>query len=130
MSCGDHRCEQLDPVGDELSVGGLPNLAGLGVEAEPPGSIAGDVRGLHVGGAGADGSERLRYPAGDELVAAGGLRPVAALQVALALLAVLVPGLLAGQKLGEDMRLATTRPALVALAAVPAPPIGPVELDS
>ena len=44
----DDGSEQLDPVGDELAVGGLADFAGLGVVAEAAGSIAGDPGGLHV----------------------------------------------------------------------------------
>jgi hypothetical protein len=97
MGIEDHRREQLHPVGDELAVIGLAKLAGLGIEAEAMGAVAGDPRGAPVAGARADGVHRLGDPAGDELVVARGLRPLAPLDAALAVLAGLVPGLLARQ---------------------------------
>ena len=44
----DNRCKQLDPVGDELAVSGLADLAGLWVVAETVGSVASDSGGMHV----------------------------------------------------------------------------------
>jgi len=40
MPLKDDRREQLNPVGDELAVVGLAHLAGVGVEAKPPGAVA------------------------------------------------------------------------------------------
>lgn len=94
------RREELDPVGDELA-----HLAALGVDAKAPGAIAGDAGGLDVGGAGTDCSKGLRDSAGDELVVTGRLRSIAALDLAFAVIAGAVLGLLTGHHLGEDVRL-------------------------
>src|SRR5215210_2983171 len=93
------------------------------------GAIAGNSRCAHVGGAGASRLQRLGDPAGHELVVARRLRALAPLDVALALLAGVVPGLLPRQELGEDVGLAAPRRAPVALAAVAGPAVGAVELD-
>ena len=115
----DNRREHLDPVGDELAVVSLAQLAGLGVEPKPVRAVAGNARGAHVGGASSNRVERLGDPAGDELVLARRLRALAALDPALTVLARVVPGLLPRQKLGEHVRLASSRSAPVALAPVP-----------
>jgi hypothetical protein len=115
----DHGREQLDPVGDELAVVGLANLAGLKVEAKTPGAVAGNPGGVHVGGAGADGSKRLRDPPGDELVVARRLRTLTPLDLALAVIARAMPGLLTRQQFSEHVWLAGPRRALVALPAMP-----------
>jgi hypothetical protein len=106
MRLKDDRREQLDPVGEELSVVGLAQLAGLGVEAKAPGAIAGNTGGVYVGGAGVHRMKRLGDPASDELVVARRLRALAPLHVSLAVLAGVVPGLLPRQQLGEHMGLA------------------------
>ncbi len=124
----EHRGKQLNPVGDELAVGRLTHFPGLRIKAEAPGPIAGHPRGLHVGVACADGHECFGDPAGDELVVARGFRTLTALEVALTLIAVSVPCLLTRQKLGEDVRFALIRRALVALAAVARLTVGSVEL--
>src|SRR5919206_4476039 len=129
MKREDDRCEQLHPVGDELAVGGLAHLAGLRVEAEAPGPSAGHPRGLPGGSAGPDGGECLGDSAGDELVVARGLRTLAPLDLALAVLAGSVPGLLAREKLGEDVGRSLPRRALVALGSVTGRAVGAVELD-
>jgi hypothetical protein len=129
MQREDDRCEQLHPVGDELAVGGLAHLAGLRVEAEAPGPSAGHPRGLPVGSAGPDGGECLGDSAGDELVVARCLRTLAPLDLALAVLAGSVPGLLAREKLGEDVGRSLPRRALVALGSVTGRAVGAVELD-
>ena len=129
MKREDDRCEQLHPVGDELAVGGLAHLAGLRVEAEAPGPSAGHPRGLHGGSAGPDGGECLGDSAGDELVVARCLRTLAPLDLALAVLAGSVPGLLAREKLGEDVGRSLPRRALVALGSVTGRAVGAVELD-
>src|SRR3989442_8849676 len=49
MALEDDRREQLDPVGDELTMVGLAHLAGVGVEAKAPGTVAGDAGCAHVG---------------------------------------------------------------------------------
>lgn len=129
LRLGDDRREQLDPVGDELAVSGLAQLAGLGVEAKAPGAVAGDAGCLHVGGSSADGCERLRDPAGDELVVARRLRSLATLNPTLAVLARAMPGLLPRQQLGEDVRLAALRRALLALTPMAGPSVAAVQLD-
>src|SRR5215218_3627066 len=57
------------------------------------------------------------------------LRTLASSHVALTMLTRAVPGLLPGQQLGEDMRLAGLRRALVALAAMTGLAVRAVELD-
>jgi hypothetical protein len=103
------RREQLDPVGDELALGGLAHLAGLGIETEAPGPSSGNTRGPHVAVPSADGSQRLGDPTSDELVVARSLRTFAPLDPSLAVLTGPVPGLLTRQKLGEHVRLALPR---------------------
>ena len=77
----DDRREELDLVGDELAVVRLAQLAGLEVDGETAGAVAGDAGGLHVGGAGADRCERLGDPSGDEVVIERSLRTLVALEV-------------------------------------------------
>ena len=86
-------------------MGRLAHLAGLWVEAETPGPGPRHTRGLHVGSASADRGERLGDSTRDELVVARRLRTLAPLDTPLAVLTGVMPRLLAGQKLGEDVRL-------------------------
>ena len=129
MPCEDDRREQLDPVGDELAVVGLADLAGLGVVAEAMGSVAGDPGCPHVGGAGADRLQGFGNCARNELVVAGSLRPLAPGDLSLAVLAGAMPGLLARQELGEHVRFGVLRQAPITLAAVTGLAVGAVELD-
>ena len=80
MGLEDDRREDLHPVGDELAVSGLAQLAGLAVKAEAPGPIAGDAGGAACSCAGAHRLQRLGDPSGDELVVARRLRALAALE--------------------------------------------------
>jgi hypothetical protein len=129
VRCKDDGREPLDPVGDELAVGGHADLAGRRVAAEAPGPLTGDSRGLHVRVAGTNRLQRFSDPAGDELVVARDLRALVSSYLALALLAGAAPRLLPGQQLGEHVRLAALRRAPVALPAVAQLAAGAVELD-
>jgi hypothetical protein len=130
MSLEDNRREYLYPVGDQLPMVGLAQLAGLGIKAKAPGPIPGHERRAHVGGASADRLESLSDPAGDKLVVAWRHRALSPLNPSLALFARVMPGLLPRQELGEHMGLATpTRRALIALAPVTGLAIGPIQLD-
>ncbi len=126
----DDRREDLDPIGEQLTVIGLAQLARLSVDAEAPGSIAGHARGAHVAGAAAHRLQRLGDPPRYELVVTRRLGAVAPLEGSLAVLAGAVPRLLPRQEFGEHVRLsARARRALVALPPVARRSIGAVELD-
>jgi hypothetical protein len=124
-----HRREQLNPVSDKLAVGRLAHLAGPAVKAEAPGPGARHPRGLHAGSTSADRGERLGDSTRHELVVARRLRTLAPLDTPLAVLTGVMPPLLAGQKLGQDVRLPLARRALVALAPMPRPAVAAIELD-
>ena len=97
---GLDRHEELDPVGHELAVAPAPTAATASA-----------------------------IPRATKWLLPGRIRTLAALEVALALLAILMPGLLAGQELGEDVRLASRRRALVALSAMTGLAVDAVELN-
>ncbi len=101
----DHRREQLDPIANELAMGGLTHFTGLRVKTEAPGAIASHPRGPHVAAAGTDRRQRFGDPAGDELVMARSLRTLASLDPPLAVVAGAMPRLLPRKQLGEDVRL-------------------------
>jgi hypothetical protein len=109
---------------------GLAQLAGFGVKAKTPGTIAGDTGRAHIGGAGAYRVKRLGDPTSDELVVARRLRSLAPIHVSLAVLAGVVPGLLSWQQLGEDVgSAAPTGRTLVALTPVAGLAVCAVQLD-
>lgn len=94
MGLKDDRSEQLDPVGDELPMIGLTNLASLRVDAKAASAITGNTRRAHISRATADGVQRLRDPPRDELVVAGRLWTLAPLDLPLAQIAGVMPSLL------------------------------------
>jgi hypothetical protein len=121
------------PVGHQLAVTRHARLAGLGVGAHSSRLLARHHRRLAVGRPRPHRHQRLGDPSGHELVAAGGVRPLIQVHGALASLAVVVPGLLAGKQLGKAMRpiaaaghtavelAAMTRLAVMAIEADPRP---------
>src|SRR5512132_3984800 len=112
----DDRREHLDPVRHQRPVPAEAHLAARRIDAHPPGSLARHQRRLGVRRAGSDPPQRLGDSARDELVAPRRVRPLVETDVALAGLAVVPPGLLARQHLGEPMRaIAVGRHALVVL---------------
>jgi hypothetical protein len=64
----DDGSEDLDPVGDELTVTGLAQLARDRVEAHTAGALSGDKRRSPVRRAGANRGQGARDAARDELV--------------------------------------------------------------
>jgi len=91
MRFEDDRREQLHPVGDELAMMGLAQLAGPTIETQAPGTITSDARGAHVGVAGAHCLERLRDSLGDELVVARRFRALTPPQCSFTVLAAGMP---------------------------------------
>ena len=128
MRFEDDGGEHLDPVGHQLAVAGGARLAGLGVGAQPIGSLARHQARLAVGRSGSDRLQRLGDPAGDELVVAGRVRSLVWVHRPLAALAGVMPSLRPGQQLGEAVRaLAVGGNAAVELAAVTALAVAAVE---
>jgi len=125
------RREQLDPVGHELAMTRLAQLAAVVVDREPRRPLARHQGGLLVGRARADRNERAGDAASDGLVLTPRLRALMPLDLALTALAALAPRLLARKKLGEDVRpTAVSGKALGALASMPGPPVCPVEMQA
>ena len=125
----DHRREQFHPVSHQLPVHRLAQLTGLKLEAKPAGTIARDTRGAHIAGASPHRLKRLGDPARDELKMARRLGTLPPIHAPLAVLARVMPRLLPRQKLGEHMRLAAARQALVALPPMPRCAIAAVQPD-
>src|ERR1039458_8947338 len=107
----------------------LAQLTGVRVNAKTSRAIAGDTRCAHISGASTNRSKRLRDPASNELVVAWRLRALPPLDLSLALITRVTPGLLSRQQFGEHMRLLpSTRQALVALTPMTRLPISAVQL--
>jgi hypothetical protein len=129
MGLEHDRCEDLDPVGHQLAVTRHARLAGLGISAQAPRSLALHQRRLAMGRPNPH-RHHLGDPSRDELVVARGVRPLVQPHRALAGLAGVVPRLLAGKQLGEAMRwIAIRGHAAVELAAVARLAVVAIEAD-
>src|SRR5665811_2555064 len=125
------RCKDLHPVGEQLAMTRLAQLAGLSIAPEAPRPISGHARGPHVGAAGAHCLQRLRDSPDNELVVARRLGSFASLELPLAVFARAVPGLLPRQKLGEHVRLsAPSWQARIALSSVAGFSVSTVQLHA
>ena len=119
--------EHLGPVHHQLSVPREPQLAATGVGPHATGvgpqslrPLPRDHRRVAVGRAGPDHLQRLGDPPSDELILARRVWTLVEVDVALAGLASIRPGLLARQTLGEAVRaIAVRRDSHVALSTVP-----------
>jgi hypothetical protein len=85
------RREQLDPVGHQLAMTRLAQLAAVVVDREPRRPLARHQGGLLVGRARADRYQRAGDPTSDELVLPRRLRPLMTLDLALTALTASAP---------------------------------------
>ena len=101
---------------------------GARVDPKSLGSFPCYQRRLAIGRAGTESYQRLRDPAGDELILLRRVRPLVEGDIALALLARVLPGLLPWQDFGEAMcTIAIDRDALVVLPPMPSGAVMAIE---